>query len=571
MKHTLVATMADGPAVLNRVVSLFRQRGFAIDSLSIGKTHEPHVMRLTMVVDGSKTAVEQVVKQLYKVIEVRKVSDLTEDQTVERELALIKVTSKTSALRAEILQMVDVYRARVVDIAMGSLTVEVTGPADKIDSMVSMLAVRDQGDGPHGTGGDGARRDVRPGEGPRGAARSIVTSFEWRVASCEWVVTRNSQLTATPYGGSLATGVLRVGRRSDAASDQEDRRHRLRQPGARARAQPEGERLRRDRRPVSGIRSKAAAEAEGLTVMDTGEAAKAADVIMILTPDETQKEIFERDIKPNLKDGDTVMVAHGFLLWPDRAAGQRGRLDDRPEEPGHLVRDQYVAGNGVPALVAVHQDPAATRCGMRWRTARAGLRAGGHPPDDDQGRDRDRQLRGAGGALRRRQRAGDGRLRDAGGGRLRAELAYFECLHELKLIVDLFYRGGLSLMRYSVSNTAEFGDYYGPRIVDDHVKAAMKQLLTEIQNGTFANVWITENLAGRSPPEGDARQGRGAPDREGRRGAARDDAVHSEASVVASSELRVASRLAFHPYLATRSSREVGRGRTRTNLRHHAA
>jgi acetolactate synthase-1/3 small subunit len=139
MKHTLVATMEDGPAVLNRVVSLFRQRGFAIDSLSIGKTHEQHVMRLTMVVDGSKTAVEQVVKQLYKVIEVRKVSDLTEDQTVERELALIKITSKTAALRAEILQMVDVYRARVVDIAMGSITIEVTGPPDKIDSMISMM------------------------------------------------------------------------------------------------------------------------------------------------------------------------------------------------------------------------------------------------------------------------------------------------------------------------------------------------------------------------------------------------------------------------------------------------
>ena len=139
MKHTLVATMEDGPAVLNRVVSLFRQRGFAIDSLTIGKTHEPHVMRLTMVVDGSKTAIEQVVKQLYKVIEVRKVSDLTDDQTVERELALIKVASKSAALRSELLQLVEVYRARVVDIAMGSLTVEVTGPTDKVDSMVSML------------------------------------------------------------------------------------------------------------------------------------------------------------------------------------------------------------------------------------------------------------------------------------------------------------------------------------------------------------------------------------------------------------------------------------------------
>ncbi len=139
MKHTLVTTMDDGPSVLNRVVSLCRQRGFAIDSLTIGRTHEPHVMRLTMVVDGTRTAVEQVIKQLYKVIEVRKVSDLTEDQTVERELALIKVTSKSPALRAEIMQVVDIYRARVVDVAQSSMTVEVTGPTDKIDSILTLL------------------------------------------------------------------------------------------------------------------------------------------------------------------------------------------------------------------------------------------------------------------------------------------------------------------------------------------------------------------------------------------------------------------------------------------------
>jgi acetolactate synthase I/III small subunit len=139
MKHTLVATMEDGPAVLNRVVSLFRQRGFAIDSLTIGKTHEPHVMRLTMVVDGSKTAVEQVVKQLYKVIEVRKVSDLTLDTKIERELALIKVFSRNSSMRAEIMQVADIYRGRVVDVSQTSLTIEVTGPTDKIDSLIQLL------------------------------------------------------------------------------------------------------------------------------------------------------------------------------------------------------------------------------------------------------------------------------------------------------------------------------------------------------------------------------------------------------------------------------------------------
>jgi acetolactate synthase-1/3 small subunit len=139
MKHTLVASMENGPAVLNRVVSVFRQRGFAIESLTIGHTHEPNVMRLTLVIDGAKTAIEQVIKQLYKVIEVRKVSDLTEDQTIERELALVKVSNRSAAVRAEIMQIVEIYRARVVDIAMGSLTVEVTGTTEKVDSMINML------------------------------------------------------------------------------------------------------------------------------------------------------------------------------------------------------------------------------------------------------------------------------------------------------------------------------------------------------------------------------------------------------------------------------------------------
>jgi acetolactate synthase-1/3 small subunit len=138
-KHTLVATVAEGPAVLNRVLSLFRQRSFAIESLTTASTHEQGVMRLTLVVDGARSAVEQVIKQLYKVIEVRKVSDLTEDDHVERELALVKVTVKTPAMRAEVMQIVDIYRARVVDIALGSLMVEVTGQTDKVDSLVDML------------------------------------------------------------------------------------------------------------------------------------------------------------------------------------------------------------------------------------------------------------------------------------------------------------------------------------------------------------------------------------------------------------------------------------------------
>jgi acetolactate synthase-1/3 small subunit len=138
MKHTLVATMDSNPFTFNRVISLFRSRGFAIDSLTIGQTDVPDLMRLTIVVDGSKTAVEQVVKQMYKVVEVRKVSDLSEDQPVMRELAMVKVTSKPST-RAEIMQLVDIYRARIIDVALGSVMIEVTGDPEKIDSMVNLL------------------------------------------------------------------------------------------------------------------------------------------------------------------------------------------------------------------------------------------------------------------------------------------------------------------------------------------------------------------------------------------------------------------------------------------------
>ena len=138
-KHTLVATVEEGPATLNRVLSLFRQRSFAIESLSIGRTNEPGIMRLTMVVDGARSAIEQVTKQLYKVIEVRKVSDLSDDARVERELALVKVSCKTSSSRAEVMQIVDIYRARIVDVASGSLMVEVTGPSDKVASLIELF------------------------------------------------------------------------------------------------------------------------------------------------------------------------------------------------------------------------------------------------------------------------------------------------------------------------------------------------------------------------------------------------------------------------------------------------
>ncbi len=249
-----------------------------------------------------------------------------------------------------------------------------------------------------------------------------------------------------------------------------------------------------------GSKSAEKAKADGLTVMNTADAAKAADIIMILAPDESQKTIFENDIKPNLNDGDTVMVAHGFNLLYGQIVPP-ANVDVSmiaPKSPGHLVRDQYVMGNGVPALVAVHQDPSgnalrnALAYGKGIGSARAGILET-NIKDETETDNFGEQAVLCGGVSALVTTAFE-TLVEAG---YAPELAYFECLHELKLIVDLFYRGGLSLMRYSVSNTAEFGDYYaGPRIIDDHVRENMRKLLREIQDGTFANVWILENVAG---------------------------------------------------------------------------
>jgi ketol-acid reductoisomerase len=249
-----------------------------------------------------------------------------------------------------------------------------------------------------------------------------------------------------------------------------------------------------------GSKSKSKAEAEGLTVMNTADAAKAADVIMIVAPDETQKEIFDRDIRPNLSDGNTVMVAHGFnllygLIIPP-ANVDVGMI--APKSPGHLVRDQYRMGNGVPALAAVVQDYTgnAMRTVLAYGKGIGSARAGiveTNIKDETETDNFGEQAVLCGGVSALLTTAFE-TLVEAG---YAPELAYFECMHELKLIVDLFYRGGLSLMRYSVSNTAEFGDYYaGPRVIDEHVRESMRKLLRDIQDGSFANTWILENVAG---------------------------------------------------------------------------
>ncbi len=243
------------------------------------------------------------------------------------------------------------------------------------------------------------------------------------------------------------------------------------------------------------------AKAAGLRVMTTPEAAAAGNVIMILVPDTVQAEIYHRDIAPHMTAGKTLMFAHGFNIHFKQIAAPPG-VDVTmiaPKAPGHRVRELYTEGVGVPALVAVHQDASgkALERALAYALALGCLKAGVIETTFKEETESDlfgEQAVLCGGASEL-IRAGFETLVEAG---YAPEIAYFECLHELKLIVDLIQEGGLAYMRFSVSDTAEYGDYTrGPRIVNQGTRAEMKKILAEIQSGAFAKEWIDENRTGR--------------------------------------------------------------------------
>jgi ketol-acid reductoisomerase len=255
---------------------------------------------------------------------------------------------------------------------------------------------------------------------------------------------------------------------------------------------------------IVGLRSSSAsvkkAEAAGLVVQSPAEAAAQADVVMVLTPDELQAELWERDLKPNLREGTALAFAHGLAVH-FKLIEPRPDLDVfmiAPKGPGHTVRSEYKRGGGVPALVAVAQNASgnALEIALSYASAIGGGRAGVIETSFREECETDlfgEQAVLCGG-LSSLIQAGFETLVEAG---YAPEMAYFECLHEVKLIVDLIYEGGLANMRYSISNTAEFGDYSsGKRIVDDKVKAEMKRVLADIQSGRFVRDWVLENKAG---------------------------------------------------------------------------
>ncbi|MDE0309260.1 MAG: ketol-acid reductoisomerase [Acidiferrobacterales bacterium] len=255
---------------------------------------------------------------------------------------------------------------------------------------------------------------------------------------------------------------------------------------------------------VVGLRaessSRAKADMAGIATAEVSEAVASADVVMMLVPDETQAKLYESEVAPNLKPGSAIAFAHGFNIH-FKFIAPAANIDTfmiAPKGPGHLVRSTYSNGGGVPCLIAIHQDASGTArdVALAYASAIGGGRAGIIETSFREETETDlfgEQTVLCGGATALIE-AGFDTLVEAG---YAPEMAYFECLHELKLIVDLIYEGGIQNMRYSVSNTAEFGDLTrGPRIVNDETRQEMRRILSEIQSGKFANEWMEENASG---------------------------------------------------------------------------
>jgi ketol-acid reductoisomerase len=242
------------------------------------------------------------------------------------------------------------------------------------------------------------------------------------------------------------------------------------------------------------------AQSHGFEPMSAADAAKQADIVNILLPDELQADVYRSDIRPNLSQGNVLMCSHGFNVHFGQVVPPEGvdLLLVAPKGPGHLVRSEFVAGGGVPCLIALGDGASdeTLKLGLAYAKGIGGARAGVIRTTFAEETETDlfgeqAVLCGGAAAL---VKAGFETLVEAG---YQPEMAYFECMHELKLIVDLFYQGGLNYMRYSISNTAEYGDYTrGPRIVTEETKQEMRKILEEIRSGQFARDWILENRAG---------------------------------------------------------------------------
>ena len=411
-------------------------------------------------------------------------SSCHDDNAVERELVLVKVKAEAS-VRYQIVELAEMFRAKIVDVGPDALTIEATGSPPKVQAMLELLDAY------------GIRELARTGRVALARGGKGITDKPLRVRPTRLTRTAPSkeaprEMATIYYDDDADLGLVQSRKVAVLGYGSQGHAHALslHDSGCEVRVGL-----------AEGSRSRAAAEAAGLTVTSPAEASAWADLVMVLVPDTVQRHLFASDIAPNLNPGDALFFAHGFNIHfgyvevPDTVDVAMVA----PKGPGHLVRRQFENGQGTPVLVAVAQDASGKAWDLAKSYARAigGTRAGALVTTFQEETETDlfgEQAVLCGGATALVQ-AGFETLVKAG---YQPEVAYFECLHELKLIVDLMYEGGLAGMRYSVSDTAEYGDYTrGPRIIDDGTKAEMGRILSEIQSGAFAREWVDEDDQGR--------------------------------------------------------------------------
>ena len=489
--HTLSVLVENKPGVLARIAGLFSRRGFNIHSLAVGPTEHPEVSRMTIVVNVEESPLEQVTKQLNKLVEVIKIVELDDAGSVNRELLLVKLRADAQS-RGQVLDAVQLFKARVVDVAPDAVTVEVTGNAGKLSDflrVVEPFGIRELVQSGMVAIGRGSRsiseRTVRPVPMPAPPATAVAGSCthhqpEGEPPVAEMFYDDDADL-ALIQGKNVA--VIGYGSQGHAHALS------LRDSGVDVRVGLQ-----------EGSRSRAKAEAEGLRVLTPAEAVEEADVVVILAPDQVQKNLYRDEIEPHLAEGDTLVFGHGFNIRFGYITPPSG-VDVfmvAPKGPGHLVRREYVDGRGVPVLLAVEEDASgqAWQLALSYAKAIGGLRAGGIRTTFAEETETDlfgEQAVLCGGASQLVM-YGFETLIEAG---YQPEVAYFECLHELKLIVDLMYEGGIAKQRWSVSDTAEYGDYVsGPRVITPQVKENMQAVLDDITNGSFAKRFMDDQDAG---------------------------------------------------------------------------
>ncbi len=498
--------------VLARVSGLFARRGFNIISLAVAPSDDERFSRINIVIDVEETSVEQITKQLFKLVNVVKITELHPSDSVERELLMATVAAGADQ-RSAVIELVGVFEGKIVDVGSTQLTVMLAGEPDKLDDFEELMR-------PYGI--TELQRTGRVALPKLDRRRPPACGRPERQA-------RNHTMAATVYYEKDADPGLITGRKvAIIGYGSQGHAHalNLRDSGVDVRV------ALRD-----GSTSRAKAEAAGLRVTSTAEAAREADVIMILAPDTDQQAIYRADIEPGLKAGDALMFAHGFNVRFGLIEAPDG-VDVAmvaPKGPGHLVRRTYEGGGGVPALIAVGQDATgkARDLALSYANAIGATRAGVLETTFAEETETDlfgEQVVLCGGLTSLIQ-AGFETLVDAG---YQPESAYFECLHEVKLIVDLMYEHGIAGMRYSISDTAEYGDLTrGPRVIDTAVREEMKRILEEIHVRPVRRR-VDRREQGRAPPlQPAARGGPGPPDREGRRGAAGHDALHQRRDAAA--------------------------------------